>query len=360
MRLLTLNSVSKSYGTVRAVDNVSFDIAAGSRTTIVGASGSGKSSLLRLIAGFEVPDAGTITLAGQVVAENGTYIPAHLRGIGYVTQDGSLFPHLTIAQNIAFGMRNRGNERQQRISELLDMVGLDLSVGRRHPDQLSGGQQQRVALARSLAQSPRLMLLDEPFSSLDAGLRAATRRAVMDVLARASVTSILVTHDHEEALTYADQVAVLIDGGLAQYGSPHEVYWRPRTPEIARLLGEAIIVPAMIAGGVAETAFGTLQTDATDTAKRRSLIMLRPEQIVILDGLDNHGGASVEARIAAVEFAGGRSRLVLHLLPTQGGTADDAHESELALWHRGPSLPAVGTIVRLDVLGCAHALQTPG
>jgi iron(III) transport system ATP-binding protein len=352
--------VSKFYGPVAAVSNVSLEIAKGSRTAVVGASGSGKSSLLRLIAGFEMPDTGTIRLAGEMVAGGGTRTPVHRRGIGYVTQDGSLFPHLTVAQNVAFGMETRGDERQHRVSELLEMVGLDASFGSRRPDQLSGGQQQRVALARALAQSPRLMLLDEPFSALDAELRASTRRAVMDVLAKASVTSIMVTHDHEEALTCADHVAVLIGGALVQYGTPREVYWAPRTPEIAHLLGEAIILPAVLKRGTAETALGALPIAPTGAAERSGAVMVRPEQIVIAGRPADASEASAGARIVAVEFAGGRSRLTLRLLPDLRDPLPGVRGLELTLWHHSPSPPAVDAVVRLDVKGQAHVLPASG
>jgi len=360
MNLLTLNSVSKFYGRVVAVDSVTLEIAKGGRTAVVGASGSGKSSLLRLIAGFEKPDAGIITLAGQPIAGPGVCMPAHRRGIGYVTQDGSLFPHLTVAQNIAFGMQVNGNQRRQQVDELLEMVGLEASVGRRRPDQLSGGQQQRIALARALAQSPSLLLLDEPFSALDAGLRSAMRRAVMEVLANASVTSVLVTHDHEEALTYADRIAVLIDGKLAQFGPPHEVYWTPRTAEIARALGEAIILPAVVANGKAETVFGVLPAGKTGAMGSPGFVMLRPEQILVPEGTVNNENASIGARIAAVEFAGGRSRVVLDLLSSGGAVAQRKPHAEIALWHRGPAVPEVGSILRLVVRGSAHPLHASG
>jgi len=359
MSLLTISSVSKFYGRVVAVDNVTLDVAKGSRTAVVGASGSGKSTLLRLIAGFEKPDTGVITLAGQPIAGPSLCMPAHRRGIGYVTQDGSLFPHLTVAQNIAFGMQVNGNERQRQVGELLEMVGLDASVGHRRPDQLSGGQQQRIALARALAQRPRLMLLDEPFSALDAGLRGAMRRAVTDVLARASVTSILVTHDHEEALTYADRIAVLIDGKLAQFGPPHEVFWTPRTAEIARALGEAIILPAVIARGKAETVFGALPAGNAGAARGSGFVMLRPEQIIVPEESANEESAPIAARIVAVEFAGGRSRLVLDLVPSGGVAAERHPKAEIALWHPGLSVPEVGSVLRLSVRGCAHPLQVP-
>lgn len=350
MSLLALRSVSKFYGPAAAVDGVTLDIEKGSRTAIVGASGSGKTTLLRLIAGFDMPASGTIALDGETIAGDGRRVPAHLRSIGYVTQDGTLFPHLTIAENVAFGMRvTSASERQTRIGELLEMTGLDPAVATRRPDQLSGGQQQRVALARALAQRPRLMLLDEPFSALDAGLRATTRRAVMDVLSKAAVTSILVTHDHEEALSSANRIAVMIAGRLAQYGPPSEVYWRPSTPGVARLLGETILLPAQIEGSIARTPLGALPVTGTAARKGSALVLLRPEQIVIAKGTS----CGLQARVRDVEFTGGRSRITLDMTADQPG-------AEIALWHSGPATPSPGAAVHLTIEGSAHAFPANG
>lgn len=349
MSLLTLSSVTKSYGAVRAVDDVSLPIDAGSRTVIVGRSGSGKTSLLRLIAGFEMPDAGSVRLNGRLLAGDGARVPAHQRGIGYVTQDGALFPHLTAAGNIAFGLTVDAVEKQRRVHELLSMVGLDAAVGERRPDQLSGGQQQRIALARALALQPKLMLLDEPFSALDAGLRDATRRAVSDVLAAAGVTSILVTHDHHEALSFADQVAVLSNGKLAQFGPPQELYWHPQTREIAILLGDAIILEARISGRVAHTALGELSIEGTPVERSSAYVMLRPEQVEIAAP---PAGRSGHARIRRVEFAGGTSRVLVE--PT--ATVGTSNGTGLMLWHRGLQPPAEGAGVDIVVQGTAHVL----
>ncbi|MEO5992440.1 MAG: ABC transporter ATP-binding protein, partial [Arthrobacter sp.] len=216
---LQIDAVTKDFGTQAVLKGVNLSVARGGTTAIVGPSGSGKTTLLRLIAGFEHPDTGSISLNGTKVAGGGVWVPAHKRHVGYVAQDGALFPHLSVGQNISFGLDTTklpGGRRalKDRVAELLEMVSLDPAMAKRRPHQLSGGQQQRVALARALAREPELMLLAEPFSALDAGLRVATRRAVGKVLQDAGVTTILVTHHQGEALSFADQVAVMRGGRL--------------------------------------------------------------------------------------------------------------------------------------------------
>ena len=214
MSVLRLKDLQKAYGPVKALDGVSLDVRPGSRTAIVGPSGSGKTTLLRMIAGFDAPDRGSIHLGDTCLADGPNAVPAHRRGIGIVAQDGALFPHLSIRQNIGFGLPRDVPGRDALIASLLEMVGLDASMLPRRPDQLSGGQQQRVALARALARKPKLMLLDEPFSALDTGLRVATRKAVANLLTEQGITTILVTHDQGEALTMSDRVAVFNNGDL--------------------------------------------------------------------------------------------------------------------------------------------------
>ncbi len=240
MNALELNSLYKSFGAQSALENINLSIATGSRTAIVGPSGSGKTTLLRMIAGFEFPDAGSIMLDGQPLVDANTAIPAHQRLIGYVPQDGALFPHMTVAENIGFGLVGRPGEKQPRIAELMNSVALDAQMAKRWPHELSGGQQQRVALARALAQRPRLMLLDEPFSALDTGLRAAMRKMVARLLSEAGVTTILVTHDQAEALSFADQLAVMRQGRLVQAGAPMDLYLRPVDEDTAAFLGDAV------------------------------------------------------------------------------------------------------------------------
>ena len=207
MAELRVSGVSKRFGTTIVLSGLDLHVPDGTTVALVGPSGSGKSTLLRLIAGFEDVDAGTIAVGDDVVAGDG-WVPAHRRSVGYLPQDGALFPHLSVSQNIAFGLR-RAPDRATRVAELLDLVSLESDLAERRPDQLSGGQQQRVALARALAVRPRVLLLDEPFSALDADLRTTTRRAVRALLDDLAMTTVIVTHDREDADAFADRVRVL-------------------------------------------------------------------------------------------------------------------------------------------------------
>ena len=259
---LEIDAVTKNFGSQAVLKGVNLSVAKGGTTAIVGPSGSGKTTLLRLIAGFEHPDTGSISLNGSKVAGEDAWVPAHKRHVGYVAQDGALFPHLTRRAEHLLRPRRRasspaGTAASRRGSaELLEMVSLDPAMAKRRPHQLSGGQQQRVALARALAREPELMLLDEPFSALDAGLRVATRRAVAKVLHDAGVTTILVTHDQGEALSFADQVAVMRGGRLAQIGNPFIVYTRPADRATAEFLGDAVILDAWMEGSLATCSLG--------------------------------------------------------------------------------------------------------
>jgi iron(III) transport system ATP-binding protein len=367
MNLLELKSVCKSYGTVAALDGVDLAVPAGSRTAIVGPSGSGKTTLLRIIAGFEIPDAGRVTLGGRVLCEDQVAVPAHHRRIGFVVQDGALFPHLSVAQNIGFGLPRNEPGRDARIAELLEMVELDAALLRRKPDELSGGQQQRVALARALARKPELMLLDEPFSALDTGLRDATRKAVAQVLNAAGITTILVTHDQPEALSFADQVAVMHEGRLLQAGTPRALYLQPRNRTIAEFLGEAIVLPASLADGWAQCALGHI---AVDDRRRQGAaqIMLRPEQVSLArvspDDLAKTGPGAPFGEVVDVEFGGAVCTLSVRLRdddnPSRPGS-DDRANPNVSLQLRRPSndLPPVGAIVRIAVVGTAHVLDQP-
>jgi iron(III) transport system ATP-binding protein len=222
---LVLYKVSMAFGSVRVLEDLSLGLADGRTLAVVGPSGCGKTTMLRLIAGFERPDAGVISIGGSVVSGE-VWVPAHKRGIGYVPQDGGLFPHMTVGQNITFGLE-RDDDRATRLAELLDLVSLEPSMATRRPDQLSGGQQQRVALARAMAVKPRLMLLDEPFAALDAALRAETRQALRDLLDATGITTIVVTHDPEDAMAFADEVAVIAAGRIDRTGPPDVVFAKP-------------------------------------------------------------------------------------------------------------------------------------
>ncbi|WP_105400167.1 MULTISPECIES: ABC transporter ATP-binding protein [Neorhizobium] len=349
MTLLTLTSLRKQYGSVAALDGIDLSVTAGSRTAIVGPSGCGKTTLLRLVAGFDAPDEGRIVFDGQTLADGSSQVPAHKRGIGIVAQDGCLFPHLTIRQNIGFGLEAEASVKSARIAELMDMVGLDAAMLSRKPDQLSGGQQQRVALARALARKPRLMLLDEPFSALDTGLRAATRKAVTDVLTAAGITTLLVTHDQGEALAFADQVAVMRAGRFAQVGSPREVYSRPVDAATAAFLGEAIVMPADIADGQAKSPLGVLPVD--DIAYRgKAQIMLRPEQVTVSQAGGHNGGEGASGTIAEINFCGPTSDVRIRL----GG---DPQGFSFRLDIPSRETLFVGDRVTIGVAGAAHVLR---
>lgn len=335
MTLLSLRKVSRAYGDVIAASSVDLDIAAGSRTAIVGPSGSGKTTLLRLIAGFEAPDSGSIFLDGQPLADATSFVPAHKRGIGYVAQEGALFPHLTVAENIAFGL-NRHEERDTRVNALLDLVGLPRPMATRRPHELSGGQQQRVALARALARQPRLMLLDEPFSALDTGLREGLRDLVAEVLSRAGVTTLFVTHDQSEALSFADNVALMRDGAIVQSGTPEDLYFHPLDAETARFFGEAIVLDAATAG-----ALGTLDADAG------TALMLRPEQVELSPAVN---GAPIYGCILSRTFRGSTCRLLVE--------TSHAPSLQFKLDYPSTEAPEVGAVVGLSVKGKPH--QFPG
>ncbi len=300
MKSLSITGVAKSFGAVPVLSGVDLEVSGGSFIAILGPSGSGKTTLLRIIAGFERPDHGEVRLGGRVVDDAGrVFVPSEKRRIGYVPQEGALFPHLSVGRNVAFGLP-RADRRRGRVMELLEMVGL-ADQARRYPHQLSGGQQQRVALARALASDPYIVLLDEPFSSLDASLRAAVRAEVHDVLCQAGTTSILVTHDQDEALSMADRVAVLRAGVIAQINTPSGIYGLPSDPELARFFGEANLVDGMARGRSVTTALGVLEMAfpagpdgpaSPDGRRGRVSVMVRPEQL--------HLGAVDSSSIACV------------------------------------------------------------
>ena len=350
MTFLTIDAISKSYGPTLALDTIDMTIEAGGRTAIVGPSGSGKTTLLRIIAGFETPDSGALVLDGRALAGNGALVPAHKRGIGIVSQDGALFPHLTVADNIGFGLAKKAADRHQRIAELMEMVELDGIMAARRPHQLSGGQQQRVALARALALKPRLMLLDEPFSALDTGLRDTMRRTVARVLRAAGATAILVTHDQAEALSFADQVAVLRQGRLVQFGPPRALYGKPRDRETATFLGEAILLDADIVPGRAECILGSLAVEP-GSKTGQATIMLRPEQIRLTTAVAGSEPDGPCGHIDDVEFGGGDCTVLVRIDRT-----DRAMPDFLSIKCVGFEIPGPGDLVRISVHGPAHVL----
>jgi len=282
------------------VQAVSFSVDQGEGFALLGPSGCGKTTTLRLIAGFEQPDSGQIWLDGREITRH----PPEQRGIGFVFQDYALFPHLSVFENVAFGLRHlRGKERQARVMEVLGLVGLTVFKDRK-PGELSGGQQQRVALARAIAPGPKLVLLDEPFSSLDAALRQSTRDEVRTLLKQSGIGAILVTHDQEEALSFADRLAVMRSGQLEQVGTPEEVYHRPRTPFVAQFLGRTNLIPGEARGLEAETPLGRIML--FEEAHGAVLLSLRPEGLGLAVPLGHLGidGKQLEGTVLAREFKG--------------------------------------------------------
>jgi len=277
--ILHVNDLHKSYGSREVLRGVDLDVQAGSLTAVLGLSGCGKTTLLRVIAGFERAERGSVSLAGRTLDDGHTYVPPEKRGIGYVPQEGALFPHLSVEANVAFGLPRR-ERAGSTVPDLLEMVGIG-QLGRRLPHQLSGGEQQRVALARALARRPLALLLDEPFSSLDASMRSHVRDEVHALLREQGVTTVLVTHDQEEALSLADTVAVLRDGLIVQQGPPAELYQLPADRELAGFLGAVNVIDAEFRGSTARTRLGELALRDGGAASGSGLVMVRPEQIEV-------------------------------------------------------------------------------
>jgi iron(III) transport system ATP-binding protein len=297
MSRLTVNDVWKGYSAEPVLKGVDLDVPAGSLTAVLGLSGCGKTTLLRVIAGFERAQRGRVSLGTRTLDDGHTYVPPERRGIGYVPQEGALFPHLTVKKNVGFGL-SREERRGSAVKELLEMVGL-ASLADRYPHQLSGGEQQRVALARALARKPEVLLLDEPFSSLDASLRTRVREEVHTLLRAQGVTTVLVTHDQEEALSLADTVAVLREGTIVQGGTPDQLYTRPVDVGLAQFLGAVNLIDADFEPGLARTALGPLAlrmapgTEARAPGTGRGVVMVRPEQLEV-----RHRGESVADGLA--------------------------------------------------------------
>jgi len=276
---LELKNLTKAFQDPKhpAVANLSLDVVRGETVALLGPSGCGKTTLLRLIAGFDAPDAGTVTVAGKVVAGDGIFVAPEARRIGFVFQDYALFPHLDVFSNIAFGLKGMPrSERRERVREVMDLVGLTV-FARRYPVQLSGGQQQRVALARALAPQPDVLLLDEPFSNLDAALREGTRQEVRRILGRSGATTLLVTHDQEEAMTFADRLAVMRAGRLEQEGEPEVTYRNPRTAFVAGFLGRTNLLRGEAQGETVHTVLGEIAL--LGKARGSVLVSVRPEDL---------------------------------------------------------------------------------
>jgi iron(III) transport system ATP-binding protein len=292
---LRIRGLTKTYPALPVLDGLDLDVAQGSLVALLGASGCGKTTLLRLVAGFDRPNSGTIELDGSVISGSGTHVHPERRRIGVVPQEGAVFPHLRVGANVGFGLARAG--RAQRVEEMLDLVGLD-GLGARMPHELSGGQLQRVALARALAPQPALVLLDEPFAALDTGLRAAVRQQVRAAITAVGATAVLVTHDQEEALSMADEVAIMASGRVVQQGEPMSVYQAPASAQVAGFLGDAMVLPATMDGVRTTSALGSVRVSPGVAGSGH--LVVRPEQVVVLP----RGGAGVPGEVVSAQFFG--------------------------------------------------------
>ncbi len=343
---LVVRGLQKSFGPHRVLEGVDLAIPAGDRTAVLGPSGCGKTTLLRLIAGFDRADGGTITLGSVEVSGPRLYVPPERRRVGYVAQEGAVFPHLDVARNVAFGLP-RSQRRSGRVEEMLALVGLS-GLGRRMPHELSGGQQQRVAVARALAPAPTLVLLDEPFAALDAGLRSTMRAEVREMFRATGTAALLVTHDQTEALSWADHVAVMRDGRLVQHAVPETLYRTPVDTGVAAFVGEAVLLPARCHDGVADCVLGRLPLRAdgpgvTGTAT----VMVRPEQLVCAAP----DTSPLTAEVSACTYYGHDAEVRLRLLNEEVAGAAEAEPVGLVARLSGVQVPAIGECVGLHVVG---------
>lgn len=375
MSAVRLRQVVAGYDRAQVLDGVDLTLEPGSLTAVLGASGCGKSTILRAIAGLLPIWAGTIEIGGRCVAGPGLHVRPERRGVGLVPQEAALFPHRDVAANVAFGLR-RDPKRRERVAELIAMVGLS-GLEHRMPFELSGGQRHRVALARALAPRPTVLLLDEPFAALDASLRGELRAQVRDVLRASGTTALLVTHDQTEALSMADQVAVMTAGRIEQAGHPEDLYRRPVSPAVAAFVGDAVLLGGRRVGGRVRCALG--EVEAIDGAGGGDgewvRVLLRPEQVLMRPVGDGEAAGSVEGRpapvavVRAIDFyghdaeveldlAGGLARLA-GAVGLPGGTgphqvvADDGDRVRVRARTSARDLPERGALVRLEVSGPA-------
>ena len=337
MSSLEISHLKVSLGNRLILDDLSFSLAEGQIAALLGPSGCGKTTLLRSIAGLIQPSDGTIRFGKQLVSLSSLVMPSHKRKIGYVPQEGALFPHLSVADNIAFGLDRSTftkDQIRQTIKEMLNLIGLQ-GFENRMPSQLSGGQQTRVALARALAIKPAMVLLDEPFSALDAALRDDLRADVCDLLRKSNATAILVTHDREEALVSADVVALMRDGQIIQQGSPEAVYSTPISPAMAVSTGDALVLDA---SKMADGSTSYLFNQSTGTAIASGHIVIRPEEIKIER---NISATSPKGRISKIDYYGHDAMVSIDVAGNSlkvriPGPFDYTVGEEVSLEHAGP------------------------
>lgn len=343
------------YGIQPVLDGVDLRVQPGAFVAVLGASGSGKTTLLRVLAGFERLESGLLRLDGTVVDDGRRSVPPERRKIGYVPQEAALFPHMRVGANVGFGLRRRSG--RERVPQLLELVGLAGLEGR-YPHELSGGQQQRVALARALAVEPRVVLLDEPFSALDAAMRSALRQEVAAILRRRGTTTILVTHDQDEALSMAERVAVLRGGRIVAEDRPEDLYRRPADPALATFLGDANLLRGRPASGAVETTLGRLVLidglgSSWKEAPEELTVLVRPEQLELRARSAAPAGGGVPARVADCAYFGHDA--VLHVVPERPAAA----RVPLLVRVTGVSAPLPGAEVLMTVRGPVMAWPAP-
>ncbi len=339
MTLIELARVSVTYpnAATPALHDLTLTVEEGAFLAILGPSGCGKTTVLRAIAGFERPQSGRILIDGRLVCEGSHWVPPEERGVGMVFQDYALFPHLTVAQNVAFGLRRSGRkgreEADRTVAETLGLVGLN-GMEARYPHELSGGQQQRVAIARALAPKPIVLLLDEPFSNLDPDMRGQMREEVQEILLRAGTTAILVTHDHDEAFAMADRVAVLNHGRLEQFDNPESIYHTPSTPFVANFVGQADFLLGRVDDGKIQTEVGIFENVDGHPPGKAVEIMIRPDDVHIMPA--SPGAAQIVGR----QFRGSENIYTM-LLPS----GQHLHSSEPST-----TVYPIGTSVELKIV----------
>jgi iron(III) transport system ATP-binding protein len=308
--IIATRDVHVRFGESVALDGFTLDVPSGSLVALVGPSGCGKTTALRAIAGFQDVASGTIEIRSVLVNGPSTHVAPERRRVGMVFQEFALFPHITVAENVGYGVS--GADRVERVRSSLRLVGLD-GYDDRFPHELSGGEQQRIALARAMAPEPEVILLDEPFSNLDAPQRERMRRELRKIIHGAGLTAVFVTHDQAEALAIADVIAVMRDGAVVQVGTPDEVYAHPDSPWVARFLGDAEMVDGVVASGAVSTTFGAIETDLDEGSA--VTVMIRPEWVVVTPS------PSGSARVVDREFHGHDQRVEIKV---RGGPTIEA------------------------------------
>lgn len=315
MSSIDITGIRLSYGETTVLDELDLAVEPGSVTAVLGPSGCGKTSLLRVVAGLARPDFGSVRLGGTVMVDDATFMRPEARNIGVVPQEGALFPHLDVAGNVGFGLDGRGRAKTSRVEELLALVGMP-GTGSMRPHQLSGGMQQRIAVARALSRRPSVVLLDEPFSALDAGLRDGVRADVLAAIRADGATALIVTHDQDEALGVADRVAVMRDGRIVQEGTPSQVYREPVDLGVARFVGEVVEMPAVLKEvGAVETAYGVVlaRTASDATPGQSGVLLVRPEDLRLTRESGQTGRVLGSARVVSSRYHGHDSLVTAQL-----------------------------------------------